>query len=274
VLAGVPLLSLESATVKSDFEFDPELQERFNQTLAKTGVQGGKLGDALLAHSQLYLSWRFRKIHLRLRAQDSDGIGKEEARYRQEAEALKAREAMLENDPTRKAAERDMTSKQAAWQLAVQAAPDYPHEQERAAYLAAKDKFDALNDPYLRERAKLRTLPSYGGELLGNLDAYDRQLIKDVEYLKSLMKEGCKALRPHYERLIEAHDDEFVHGRGLSDALVIDFFDSFVHDSLAGFAKDVTLPSDPRCCYIGGDDELKYANNQPMRKPQSPTAST
>lgn len=39
---------------------------------------------------------------------------------------------------------------------------------------------------------------------------------------------------------------------------------SFVHDSLAGFAKDVTLPSDPRCCYIGGDEELKYANNRPV----------
>jgi len=25
--------------------------------------------------------------------------------------------------------------------------------------------------------------------------------------------------------------------------------------------KDVTLPSDPRCCYIGGDKELKYADN-------------
>ena len=265
VLAGVPLLPLESANLKSDFEFDSELQERFNQTLAKAGVNAGRLGDALLAHGQLYLRWRFRKIHLRLRAQDAEGIQAQEARYRQEAEQMKAREAELENDPARKKAERDMNNKHAEWQSAVQFAPDYSHDQEEAAYLAAKAKFDELNDPYLRERAKLRTLPSYDGELVGNLDAYDRQLMKDVAFIKSQQAKGFKNLRPHYVRLMEAHDDEFVRGKGLSDPLVIDFFDSFVHDSLAGFAKDVTLPSDPRCCYIGGDDELKYANNQPMR---------
>ncbi|WP_374317210.1 DUF2235 domain-containing protein [Aquabacterium sp.] len=273
VLAGVPLLSLESANLKSDFEFDPELQERFNQTLAKAGVSAGRLGDALLAHSQLYLRWRFRKIHLRLRAQEAEGIQAQEARYRKEAGEIKAREAELENDPARKKAERDMNNKHAEWQWAVQVAPDYPHDQEEAAYLAAKARFDELNDPYLRERAKLRTLPSYGGELVGNLEAYDRQLMKDVAFIKSQQAKGYKNLRPHYVRLMEAHDDEFVHGKGLSDPLVIKFFDSFVHDSLAGFAKDVTLPSDPRCCYIGGDDELKYANNQRMQDQGSPRSA-
>jgi len=273
VLAGVPLVPLETAAIQGDFEFDPELQARFNQTLAKAGVKGGRLGDALLAHSQLYLRWRFRKVHLRLRAQDAGGIHSQEARYRQEAEALKAREAALENDPARKAAERDMLNKKAAWQLATQAAPGFSHTQEETAYLASKDKFDALNDPYLRERAKLRTLPDHSGELIGNLDAYDRQLMRDVDYLKAHQKKADAKLRPHYASLLQAHDDEFLHGRGLTDPLVIDFFDSFVHDSLAGFAKDVTLPSDPRCCYIGGDDELKYANNKPMRRPQSSPAS-
>lgn len=122
-----------------------------------------------------------------------------------------------------------------------------------------------MNDPYLRERAKLRTLPSHDGELIGNLDAYDRQLMKDVAFLKQQASRTSKPLRPHYAALLEAHDEEFLQGKGLTDANVIFFFDTFVHDSLAGFAKDVTLPSDPRCCYIGGDDELKYANNQPVQ---------
>jgi len=78
----------------------------------------------------------------------------------------------------------------------------------------------------------------------------------------------------HSPDKIEAHDDEFERGKGLTDPLVIDFFDSFVHDSLAGFAKDVTLPSDPRCCYIGGDEELKYADNRPMRERSALTPST
>ena len=37
------------------------------------------------------------------------------------------------------------------------------------------------------------------------------------------------------------------------------FFDLYVHDSLAGFAKDETLPSDPRCIYVGGDEESRHA---------------
>ena len=88
--------------------------------------------------------------------------------------------------------------------------------------------------------------------------------MKDVAFIKDHIPRQKAPLRPHYQALLEAHDDEFVHGRGLTDPKVIAFFDSFVHDSLAGFAKDVTLPSDPRCCYIGGDEELKYANNRPV----------
>ena len=185
-----------------------------------------------------------------------------EAAYRKESDGLQARMAALENDPQRRAAERDMVTKRSAWESATTAAPGHDHQAEHDAYLAAKGRFEALNDPYLRERAKLRTLPSHEGELVGNLDAYDRQLMKDVAFLKEQSRRTKLPLRPHYQALMQAHDDEFLHGKGLTDEKVISFFDNFVHDSLAGFAKDVTLPSDPRCCYIGGDDELKYANNR------------
>jgi hypothetical protein len=50
---------------------------------------------------------------------------------------------------------------------------------------------------------------------------------------------------------------------GLRDPESIAFFDTYVHDSLAGFAKDATLPSDPRVIYTGGDNKLPYAINQP-----------
>ena len=40
---------------------------------------------------------------------------------------------------------------------------------------------------------------------------------------------------------------------------IIAFFDNYVHDSLAGFARDATLPSDPRVIYIGADVKAKYA---------------
>lgn len=262
VLAGVPLLSLDVALNQADFAFSPELQERFNETLKLAGLQGGLLGESLLSHNKLYLRWRFRKIRLKLRAQDAPGISAGEATYRKESETLNARMSALENDPQRRAAERDMVNKRSAWEFATTSAPGYDQQAEYDAYIAAKERFDLLNDPYLRERAKMRTLPSHEGELVGNLDAYDRQLMKDVAYLKEQARHTKEPLRPHYTALMQAHDDEFLNGKGLTDVKVIGFFDNFVHDSLAGFAKDVTLPSDPRCCYIGGDDELKYASNR------------
>lgn len=264
VMAGVPLLSLDIASNQADFAFDPELQDHFNEVLKHADVKGGQLGPALLSHNQLYLRWRFRKIRLKLRVDDAPGIQAREAVYRQEAKELEARVSELENNPQRRAAERQMIEKKGDWELASISSPGYSHGHEYDAYLAAKDRFDRLNDTYLRERAKLRTLPDYSGELVGTLDAYDRQLMKDVAFIKEHMPRHKEPLRPHYQALLDAHDDEFIHGRGLTDPKVIAFFDSFVHDSLAGFAKDVTLPSDPRCCYIGGDDELKYANNRPV----------
>lgn len=264
VLTGVPLLSLDIASNQADFGFDPELQEHFNEVLKHADVAGGRLGPALLSHNQLYLRWRFRKIRLKLRADDAPGIQTREAVYRQEAKELEARVSELENNPQRRAAERQMIEKKTDLELATISSPGYTYGYEYDAYMKAKERFDRLNDAYLRERAKLRTLPDHSGELVGTLDAYDRQLMKDVAFIKEQIPRQTEPLRPHYQALLDAHDDEFIHGRGLTDPKVIAFFDSFVHDSLAGFAKDVTLPSDPRCCYIGGDDELKYANNRPV----------
>ncbi|WP_374255672.1 DUF2235 domain-containing protein [Aquabacterium sp.] len=265
VLAGVPLLSLDMASNQADFAFDPELQSCFNEVMAHAELKGGLLGASLLSHSKLYLKWRFRKIRLKLRAQDTPAIESTENVYRREDQAMRERLSAMEADPQRRAAERDMIGKKSAWESLTMSAPAYEHAAAHADYVEAKERFDALNDPYLKERAKLRTLPSHDGELVGNLEAYDRQLMRDVAFLKAHAAHAKAPLRPHYQTVIQAHDEEFLHGQGLTNEHVIEFFDTFVHDSLAGFAKDVTLPSDPRCCYIGGDDELKYANHQPVR---------
>ncbi|MDE2076585.1 MAG: DUF2235 domain-containing protein [Burkholderiales bacterium] len=272
---GVPLLPLDNPKIADDFAFDSELADRFNSVMTHAGFTQGRLGDALLAHSQLYYRWRFRKIRLRLREQEFAEIQKEESVFRREAEGddghsgLKQRVDQLKEQSDQ--AERDMQRKHNAWLTASQHAPDFDHEARHQAYMDAKMRHERALDAYLKEKGKLDTLPDYKGELIGKLDLYDEHLIKDVNYLKSQLASG-KKLRPHYERLLQAYDDEFTHGRGLTDPLVIDFYDSFVHDSLAGFAKDVTLPSDPRCCYIGGDKELKYADNS--RYVFKPTTST
>lgn len=266
---GVPFLPTTDPTVQTDFEYMPELAERFNKVLATSGMpQRVALGDALLANMQLYYRWRFRKIRLGLRAADKAGVAQQESQVRAEAEGpegLKQRVTRLENDPERVKAQRDMNQKKSAWMSSASAGgyDEGPHQD----YLAAKERFDEVNDEYLRERAKLRTLPVYGGELVANLDIYDKQLLLDVAELKRLQPNASSPLRPHYQKLLEAYDDEFDRNKGLTDPLVIDFFDSFVHDSLAGFAKDATLPSDPRCAYIGGDAELKFADLSPISNP-------
>jgi hypothetical protein len=72
-------------------------------------------------------------------------------------------------------------------------------------------------------------------------------------------------LRPHYKALLEAYEAEFKHNKGLRDEKIIAFFDEYVHDSLASFAKDATLPSDPRVIFIGGNKRLEYAVKQFQR---------
>ena len=50
-------------------------------------------------------------------------------------------------------------------------------------------------------------------------------------------------LRPHYSALIEAYLDEYERSAGLHperDAPLIELFEHYVHDSLAGFARDET----------------------------------
>ena len=73
-------------------------------------------------------------------------------------------------------------------------------------------------------------------------------------------------LRPHYAALVEAYRDEFERGRGLNDAKIIELFDQYVHDSLAGVDVDQTWPSDPRILYVGGDHRLRYAAVDPSNK--------
>ncbi|MFY0526729.1 hypothetical protein ACN28I_27490 [Archangium gephyra] len=85
-------------------------------------------------------------------------------------------------------------------------------------------------------------------------------------------KKGRDKLRPHYKAVLEAYEAEFERKQGLRNQEIIAFFETYVHDSLAGFAKDATLPSDPRVIYIGGDEKLRYAVNQPAGRSFSNTA--
>lgn len=120
----------------------------------------------------------------------------------------------------------------------------------------------------MREQAKLDALPATEG-LVEQIAAYDAKLLADARaiYDRYTNKDrfsgkplaSISDLRPHYKALMEAYTAEYIDNAGLSDQTIIDFFDNYVHDSLSGFAKDATVPSDPRVVYLGGDEKYRYA---------------
>ena len=83
-----------------------------------------------------------------------------------------------------------------------------------------------------------------------------------VSYQPSISKtqivRSRNTLRPHYKMVLEAFESER-DGKGLTDAAIIEFFENYVHNSLAAFAMDATLPSDPRIVYVGFSKRLDYA---------------
>lgn len=99
------------------------------------------------------------------------------------------------------------------------------------------------------------------------LDLYDQQLLQDAKAIRAALDGSSDQakrgnLRPHYKVLLEAYENEYERDKGLKGEKVIGFFDNYVHDSLAGFAKDATLPSDPRVVYLGDDEKYQYASSE------------
>ncbi|MFY0581810.1 hypothetical protein ACN28S_52810 [Cystobacter fuscus] len=131
---------------------------------------------------------------------------------------------------------------------------------------------NAMKNDYLSLKARLDTLPSSDGSFLESLKVYDEQLLEDARAIQALAKFlGRQKLRPHYQQLLQAYEDE-QRGQGLKDQTIIQFFDTYVHDSLAAFAQDSTLPSDPRVIYTGGNNKMKYAVSPPRGQPMPHTA--
>jgi type VI secretion system (T6SS) phospholipase Tle1-like effector len=288
MLSNIPLLAMHKAAIEaqvplqpighftdskleSDYEVAPELLDHFQHYLAKAGNGGKSLGQGILNHMQLYFAWRFQRI-ARSRnnkvpglddAQEADWAQRERdyAAQRTAAEREKERE---EHAPARQAAIRALKEADARVQEKVRAMTERIGDSGesfpvlRQAVRDARVRLGDENDAFLRANARLAAV---AGDSLANLHVYDQQLMSDAQTLQdcATLYGESRPLRPHYAGLLKAYKDEFIHHQGLRDQIVIAFFDRYVHDSLASFAKDATLPSDPRCFYIGGDREAAYA---------------
>jgi hypothetical protein len=272
VRAGVPLAKIGSTQWKpintDDFRTDPMLIDFFNHYRSQVGAGGRTLGTEMLAHSRMYFAWRWYRI-AQGRQQQLAQLQKNEAVFKQDHDALTQRRRLLS---------RNLQQKQAQIRLREQRLQHMQRPTGGAALLPSasaqsiteeKTNLQALRIDAERLQAEidvidaqLNTAPGTGS-LTENLNEYDAELLVDVRsILAEIQKDPAKRgqLRPHYRNLVETYEAEFVHKRGLSDPKIIAFFDNHVHDSLAEFATDSTLPSDPRVIYVGNDNKLRYAS--------------
>lgn len=243
--AGVPLRARSKMGVEflKDFGWDAgatrdsaRLLDLFKYYMDKAGWGEVDMGPLMLSHTKVYYQWRFHRIFRNGRLRNVGRPSEDEA-------ILRPIEQQWQNEKVqlmRKAAEL------------------------KDKYLARRGKYDGKErDEYRKVMAQIETSPKSDGSYLPRSKALDDQLVRDAKTLESLVAKSALRrlrlkLRPHYQAILDAYLAE-KSGRGLKDPKIIEFFETYVHDSLAGFDTDTTSPSDPRVIYIGGDTKLGYA---------------
>lgn len=270
---GVPLQGIDEISNplhQSYFRLPAELQDRWNHYMQQAGRGGRSLGQMVNAHTRLWYQWRFQRIHAHLDAIEgrTEGDTLPNATELREQEAAFAQRRAAQQEKVNAAKQELQTARTQLHRLRMQ--------QQSMGRLASLDSgmreklAEALDQVKTREDAhhqaslELGNIP--GDDASQYITWYDRNLLKGMKLLQQLAaQKGSANLRPHYRMLLETYEAE-MRGDGLRDQAIMDFFNNHVHDSLAGFHKDVTLPSDPRLFYNGGDDMVEYANNnQPQR---------
>lgn len=280
VSAGVPLAKIGSANWKpinqQDFSTSPRLIDLFNHYRSQVGSGGRILGTEVLAHTRMYFAWRWHRI-AQGRQQQLAQLQKNETVFKQDHDALTQRRRLLAREMAQKRTQLSLGEQRLAHlQRPAGVAALLPRanaqsiSEERSKLQALRADIERLQTEIAEIDAQLNTAGGTGS-LAQNLSTYDAELLADIRgILAVIQKDPARRaqLRPHYRQLVETYEAEFVHKRGLSDAKIIAFFDNHVHDSLAGFAMDSTLPSDPRVIYVGADNKLRYAAvpDQPTSK--------
>jgi hypothetical protein len=275
ILRGVPLLpkTAWSKENSADFEVEPGLLSTYNYYLAKVGAHSS-LGQLFNKHMGLYYAWRFRAIRIKAKGDKTEAgrISLYRDNFRKREASIDAEIAGLEKkEELAVTALNALIERRAAQTNVLPGKPDTLKTQSVSdddIQLARHKKLMA-RDELLKAKARKSSLPNMQ-DLLAMLGIYDKQLLADVQAIREIFsKRGVfgsdpetgrrSELRPHYKVLVEAYENEFEKNRGLADETIIKFFDNYVHDSLAAFGKDATIPSDPRVVYLGGDEKYEYA---------------
>lgn len=266
VRCGVPMLVESTADNNADFKADPKMCATYDSYLKAVGTFAS-LGEGMNKHMALYYAWRFRSINRKRKGDQTEAklIATHDSKFRQDAAALTSEIRGLEAKETLARSSLDTAIQ--LQEIKVDAskrglAPESlvtGNDVERV-----REAYDAAREERLKAKARKDGLPNMT-KFLAFLDMYDQRLLADVAAIRpALPRPGTRTkmedLRPHYKALIEAYENEFENNNGLKDENIINFFDNYVHDSLAGFGNDASLPSDPRVVYLGGDEKYKYAS--------------
>lgn len=282
--AGVPLVQFAAMTQveREDFAIDEksaphfehmaQLFQHYDAYARSLKIAGASVGLGLVInqHMRAYYAWRFRAIRQAQAARASSGGTRQEQQV-QTAEAgfsrdraaigqdlQRAREDLYEAQRTEEVRRVQLDSGRMAEQrYGMAPVPGVAeltrlHEQARRETERRQIAMDKV-----RARADGAADDS---KLNAAIRKFDQMLLDDARSIVAWMREDkTLRLRPHYDGLVQAYLDEFERRAGLADPLVIEFFDEYVHNSLAAFDTDGTWPSDPRILYVGGDNKLRYA---------------
>lgn len=253
-----------------------DLFKRYNAAVHSVGVAGATrgVGGQLNQHMHLYYAWRFYAIRTKVsstqqaqrqQVQDNEaGFAKNRAALEAERKLSKAElmRARQWEEQTRGALQNAKLS-QARYGIPIPSNLMRNHQsaqKNREQKQTADDRVRARQEGAADDAA-----------LNASTDRYDEMLLSDARQIVAWMnEERTLKLRPHYVALVEAYRNEYERGQGLRDAKIIELFEEYVHNSLAGFDKDETWPSDPRILYVGGDKKLRYANMSPERQLMEP----
>jgi hypothetical protein len=264
---GVPMLAEWQKDNSSDFETDPVMCAAYNSYLKAVG-SFATLGEGINKHMALYYSWRLRAIKRKFAGDKTEAklIEFHDRKFREQDGALTREVDNLSKKE--KLAQLSLNASMTLQDMQASASNDSAKQptvsEANGVVESARENYQASRRAYLKAKARKDSLPNLN-KLQALVELYDRELLADIRAIRPALpgprnNRKMEELRPHYKALLEAYENEFERNNGLKDEQVLSFFDNYVHDSLAGFGKDATLPSDPRVVYMGDDQKYKYAS--------------
>lgn len=252
VAKGVPMFP-EGKLVSNDFNVSATLREIFDKYLRVVGTTT-TLGGGFNRHMRLMLAWRFQcmKWNADRKMDFSESLRKHDERFRKEKSNYEPRMRTLEQQLG--VAENALVAARASGGSMTSSV---------SAIEKAKSEVARRKDEFLSVKAEHDAIPDMS-RAYALTPLYEEQLLADTEAIRSLLNSKKVAyarsnLRPHYLGLIESYESEVYRTAKNGHEAVFCFFEQYVHDSLAGFGRDATFPSDPRVIYVGGDAKLRFA---------------